>query len=70
MASWSAYDGRLETGKPDDGLRMFKGIEMLRQKLNPTQYMKGREIVFIGEFGVPENIDGHTRENVRPNGMR
>jgi len=60
MVSWSAYDG-----KSADGLKMYKGIEYIRQHLNPTSYMKGKKVVFIGEIGEPENMNNQTRESIR-----
>lgn len=60
MVSWSSYDG-----KSRDGLKMFKGINYLRQQLIPTDYMKGKKVVFIGEIGEPENINNQTRESIR-----
>ncbi len=60
MVSWSAYDGRSA-----DGIRMYRGIDHIRSYLNPSDYMKGRKIVFIGEIGLPENINNETRESVR-----
>jgi hypothetical protein len=60
MVSWSTYDGRTA-----DGLLMFKGIDIIRDHLIPTQYMKGKKVVFIGEVGKPENINDETRESIR-----
>ena len=60
MVSWSSYDG-----KSPDGLKMFKGIDYIRQHLTPTSYMKGKKVVFIGEIGEPENINNQTRESIR-----
>ena len=60
MVSWSSYDG-----KSRDGLKMFKGIDYIRQQLIPTDYMKGKKVVFIGEIGEPENINNQTRETIR-----
>lgn len=60
MVSWSAYDG-----KSPDGLKMYKGIEYLRHYMNPTDYMKGEKVVFIGEINQHENVDGRTRESVQ-----
>jgi hypothetical protein len=60
MVSWSSYDG-----KSPDGLKMYKGIDYIRQHLTPTSYMKGRKVVFIGEIGEPENINNQTRESIR-----
>lgn len=60
MVSWSSYDG-----KSHDGLKMFKGIDYIRQQLIPTDYMKGEKVVFIGEIGEPENINYQTRETIR-----
>lgn len=60
MVSWSAYDG-----KSPDGLKMYKGIEYLRHYMNPTDYMNGRKVVFIGEINQHENMEGRTRESVQ-----
>lgn len=60
MVSWSSYDGRTP-----DGLLMYKGIDIIRKYLNPTSYMKGKKVVFIGEVGRPENIENQTRESIR-----
>jgi len=60
MVSWSSYDGRTL-----DGLLMYKGIDIIRQHLVPTSYMKGKKVVFIGEVGRPENIENQTRESIR-----
>lgn len=60
MVSWSAYDG-----KSPDGLKMYKGIDYLRHYMNPTDYMKGEKVVFIGEINQHENVDGRTSESVR-----
>jgi hypothetical protein len=60
MVSWSSYDGRTL-----DGLLMYKGIDIIRQYLVPTAYMKGKKVVFIGEVGRPENIENQTRESIR-----
>jgi hypothetical protein len=60
MVSWSSYDG-----KSKDGLKMYKGIDFIRQHLTPTLYMNGKKVVFIGEIGEPENINNQTRESIR-----
>ncbi len=60
MVSWSSYDG-----KTPDGLKMYKGIDIIRKHLIPTPYMKGEKVVFIGEIGKPENIKNETRESIR-----
>jgi hypothetical protein len=60
MVSWSSYDGRTP-----DGLLMYKGIDIIRQYLVPSDYMKGKKVVFIGEVGRPENIENQTRESIR-----
>lgn len=66
MVSWSSYDG-----VSNDGVRMYKGIDYIRQHLNPTSYMKGKKVVFIGEIGEPENVNNQdfslttTRETIR-----
>jgi hypothetical protein len=60
MVSWSSYDGI-----SSDGLKMYKGINYIRHQLIPSDYMKGKKIVFIGEIGKPENIHNQTRESIR-----
>ncbi len=60
MVSWSAYDG-----KSEDGLKMYKGIDYIREYMNPTSYMKGEKVVFIGEINEHENRNQRTREYVR-----
>lgn len=60
MVSWSSYDG-----KTKDGLNMYRGIDIIRKYLVPSPYMKGRKVVFIGEVGEAENINGNTRESIR-----
>jgi hypothetical protein len=60
MVSWSAYDGR-----STDGVNMYRGIDFIRKNLKPTAYMKGEKVVFIGEIGLPENINNQTRESIR-----
>lgn len=60
MVSWSAYDG-----KSPDGVKMYKGIEYLRHYMNPTPYMKGEKVVFIGEINEHENRNGRTEEYVK-----
>lgn len=49
MVSWSCYDGM-----DPAGLKLFKGIDYIRENMNPTAYMKGKRIVFLGEIGIPE----------------
>ena len=44
---------------------MYRGIDIIRQHLIPTAYMKGKKVVFIGEVGRPENIENQTRESIR-----
>ena len=60
MVSWSSYDGI-----SSDGLKMYKGINYIRHQLIPSDYMKGKKVVFIGEIGKPENIQNQTRESIR-----
>ena len=60
MVSWSAYDG-----KSKDGQKMYKGIDYLRHYMNPTDYMKGAKVVFIGEINEHENVNNNTRETVQ-----
>jgi hypothetical protein len=60
MVSWSSYDGF-----SPDGLLMYRGIDIIRQHLNPTPYMSGEKVVFIGEIGRPENVNDETRESIR-----
>jgi len=49
MVSWSSYDGLTP-----DGLKLYKGIEYIRQNMKPTPIMKGKRVVFLGEIGIPE----------------
>jgi hypothetical protein len=60
MVSWSSYDGR-----SPDGIKMFRGIDHIRRFLEPSDYMNGQRVVFIGEIGLPENTNDQTRETVR-----
>lgn len=60
MVSWSAYDG-----KCPQGVKMYRGIDILRHNMQPTDYMKGEKFVFIGEINEHENIEGKTEESVR-----
>lgn len=59
MVSWSAYDG-----KSKDGIKMYRGIDFIKQNLHPSDYMEGKKVVFIGEIGEPENINNQTRESI------
>lgn len=49
MVSWSCYDGM-----DANGVKLYKGIEYIKQFLRPTPYMKGKKVVFLGEIGIPE----------------
>lgn len=49
MVSWSCYDGMDEKG-----LKLYRGIEYIKQFIRPTHYMKGQKVVFLGEIGIPE----------------
>lgn len=49
MVSWSCYDGMDEKG-----LKLYRGIEYIKQFIRPTTYMKGQKVVFLGEIGIPE----------------
>jgi hypothetical protein len=49
MVSWSCYDGMDEKG-----VKLYKGIEYIKQFIRPTGYMKGKKVVFLGEIGIPE----------------
>lgn len=60
MVSWSAYDG-----KSADGVMMYKGIDLIRERLIPSDYMKGAKVVFIGEINEHENQKQRTREYMR-----
>ena len=60
MVSWSAYDG-----KSPDGVKMYRGIDYIRQYMKPTEYMQGEKVVFIGEINQHENVGGRTRESVQ-----
>lgn len=59
MVSWSAYDG-----KSTDGIKMYRGIDYIRQYMVPTDYMEGEKVVFIGEINEHENVEDRTRESV------
>lgn len=50
MVSWSAYDA---TDFDKTGFDLYKGIDFLRSKIKPTDYVK-KPIVFLGEIGIPE----------------
>jgi len=66
MVSWSNYEAQNKNSKSSDGgLLMYKGIDIIRQHLIPTSYMKGEKVVFIGEIGKPENVNDQTRESIR-----
>ncbi len=60
MVAWSAYDG-----KSNDGVKMYKGIDYLRHYMNPTPYMKGEKVVFIGEINEHENRNNRTKTYVQ-----
>jgi len=49
MVSWSCYDGL-----DPEGLKLYRGIEYLKQQMRPTKYMNGQRVVFLGEIGIPE----------------
>jgi hypothetical protein len=49
MVSWSSYDGM-----DDSGLKLYRGIEYIKKHIRPTDYMKGKKVVFLGEIGIPE----------------
>jgi len=49
MVSWSCYEALTP-----DGVDLYKGVEYIKQHMQPTQYMNGQKKVFIGEIGVPE----------------
>lgn len=50
MVSWSAYDGM------KSAVGLYKGIEYLKQQMRPTDYMKDRKAVMLGEIGIQENV--------------
>lgn len=60
MVAWSAYDG-----KSDDGIKMYKGIDYIKHFMNPTPYMEGEKVVFIGEINEHENRNNRTKEYVQ-----
>lgn len=60
MVSWSSYDG---LRNPVD---FYRGIEYLKSQMNPTKYMQGKKTVFIGEIGIPENIEESKKSNIVP----
>ncbi len=49
MVSYSCYDALTS-----DGIDLYKGIKYIKEHINPSQYMNGERIVYIGEIGVPE----------------
>lgn len=51
MVSWSAYDA---TDFDKTGYDLYVGIDHIRSKMRPTQYMNGKKVVFLGEIGIPE----------------
>lgn len=53
MVSWSCYDA-LNTQGLDDGLKLYKGIDFIKENFTPSDYMKGAKKVFLGEIGIPE----------------
>ena len=53
MVSWSAYDG-IKYGK-EDGSLMYEGLKYLKKQLVPSDYMKGKKVVYIGEIALKEN---------------
>lgn len=53
MVSWSCYDA-LRTDGLDDGTMLYKGIEYIKENMNPSSVMQGKKVVFLGEIGVPE----------------
>jgi len=61
MVSWSAYDGKSNDG----GIKMYKGIDYIKHYMNPTPYMKGEKVVFIGEINEHENRNNRTKEYVQ-----
>ena len=60
MVSWSSYDG---LRNPVD---FYRGIEYLKSQMNPTKYMQGKKTVFIGEIGIPENIEESKKSSIVP----
>ena len=60
MISWAASEG-----KSDDGLKMFKAIDFIRQKFVPTDYMNGKKVVILGDIGEAENMNNQTHESIR-----
>lgn len=49
MVSWSCYDGL-----DPEGIKLYRGIEYLKNQMRPTSYMNGQRLVFLGEIGIPE----------------
>lgn len=60
MVAWSAYDG-----KSLNGVKMYKGIDYLKHYMNPTPYMNGKKVVFIGEINEHENRNNRTKAYVQ-----
>ena len=54
MVSWSAYDGLTWASEPDNGLKLYRGVDFIKSKMHPSEYMNGEKIVFFGEIGMPE----------------
>lgn len=54
IVSWSSYDGM------NDYRDLYRGIQYLREQMQPTACMKGEKRVIIGEIGVPENVTKRT----------
>ena len=52
--SWSSYDGM------NNFHDMYRGVEYLKQQMQPTPYMNGKKMVIIGEVGVPERKTAKT----------
>ncbi len=61
MVSWSAYDGKDDN---DTGIDMYKGILYLRYYMNPTEYMQGERVAYIGEINQHENKSNRTYDSV------
>lgn len=53
MVSWSCYDA-MANDTTENGVSLYRGIEYLRKQIKPTAAMEGKQIVFLGEIGIPE----------------
>lgn len=57
LVSWSSYDGM------SDAVATWQGVELIRNHMRPSPVF-GRNAVYIGEIGKPENIGATEKEIV------